>query len=192
MKKVLKHDAGLTPMVRKADWLLAKENPDKHGDKDKPKSQKQYDLHRSADGGRKQRIPEELRLEVAKERAGGASVDYLAKKYCVSNKYIDDALQKVFISSKVGREILKNVILENGIAAGMHARRGIEQLSPMQAVMATGIMSSKFVELDKHTASQPAEVDFQELQSIGENLKLIKESLGDMPEDLTDEDVIDV
>lgn len=191
MKKVLKHDAGLTPMVRKAEWLLAKENPKLRQVKviDKKKSKNKG---RSLRGDRKVAIPPELSLEVAKELAGGATVDFLSKKYCVSDTYIRDSMNKLFVSSKVGREILKNVILENGIAAGMHARKTIGDLSPMQAIMATGIMSSKFVELDKHTAAQPAEVDFQELQKIGDNLKLIKESLGDLPEDMTDEDIIDV
>lgn len=191
MKKVLKHDAGLTPMVRKAEWLLAKENPKLRQVKviDKKKSKNKG---RSLRGDRKEAIPPELSLEVAKELAGGATVDFLTKKYCVSDTYIRDSMNKLFVSSKVGREILKNVILENGIAAGMHARKTIGDLSPMQAIMATGIMSSKFVELDKHTAAQPAEVDFQELQKIGDNLKLIKESLGDLPEDMTDEDIIDV
>lgn len=192
MKSVLKHDAGLTPMVRKADWLLAKENPDKHKDKEPKDKKKSKHKISSTQGGRAQRIPEEMRMEVAKELAGGASVQYLMKKYCVSDQYILDSMKKLYVSSKAGREILKNVILENGIAAGMHARKTIGELSPMQAIMATGIMSSKFVELDKHTAAQPAEVDFQELQAIGENLKLIKESLGDLPEDMTDEDVIDI
>lgn len=193
MKKVLKNDAGLTPMVRKADWLLAKENPEKYkAPEEKKKLKGSRGTVRGLNGGREQKIDSDTNLAIAKDLAGGASVKYLAMKYAVSDGYIRDSMQKLFISSKVGREILKNVILENGIAAGMHARRGIEQLSPMQAVMATGIMSSKFVELDKHTASQPAEVDFQELQNIGENLKLIKESLGDLPDDLSDEDVIDV
>lgn len=180
---MLGHDEGLTTIVRKAPWLKQKENPERGG--------KNRELKTVHGKGPAPTIAEDTKMQIAKEKAGGAGTDYLAKKYGVSAKYIDDALHHIFISSKVGRELLKNVILENGIACGMRARAGVADLSPMQAIMATGIMSSKFVELDKHTASTPAEVDFTELQAIGENMKLIRESLGDLPDDSMD-DVIDI
>lgn len=174
ISKVLGHDAGLTPMVRKGDWQLARENPERGG-KHKVGTNKQT--------GAKNGLSKETKLEIAKEKAGGASEHYLAKKYGVSITYVQDSLKSIFLTSKVGREILKNVILENGIACGMHARTKVEELSGMQAIMATGIMSSKFVELEKHTMAQPAEVDFVEIQAISENLKAIKDLVGDLPDD---------
>lgn len=180
MRKVLGHGQGVTSMVRKGDWQLAKENPNMTA-----KTGKKSDTF-----GHK--IPEEMRLEVAKEMAGGASKAIIADKYGVSNAYVVNAMKKVWMTSSVGREILKNVILENGIAMGMQARAQMKDLTPMQSVMAAGIMTSKFVELDKHTASTPQEVDFNQLQEIGEHMKQVAEALGVHAEDMDEEDAIDV
>lgn len=185
MPNVLGHGQGLTSMVRKGEWQLAKENPQVV-----PKKVK----HERDHNFKSKKIPEQLRLEVAKEMAGGASKEVIAAKYGVSNSYVITAMNKVWMTSSVGREILKNVILENGIAMGMQARAKMGELSAMQSVMATGIMASKFVELDKHTSSTPQEVDFNQLQEIGEHLKLVADSLGVPPEemDADEENFIDV
>lgn len=185
MPKVLGHGQGLTSMVRKGEWQLAKETH-----KVLPVVKK----HKRSDNWKKNTIPEDMRLEIAKEMAGGATKEFVANKYGVSNSLVVRAMNQVWIGSAVGREILKNVILENGIAMGMQARDKMSELSPMQSVMATGIMSSKFVELDKHTSSTPQEVDFNQLQEIGEHLKQVADSLGVPPEemDADEENFIDV
>lgn len=175
---------GLTPLVRKAAWQV-------HRDLPKQLPERSVDGEKTRRVGRPKVYPKEVQMEIAKDRAKGSTIASLATKYGASITYVEDALRTIFRTSKEGREILKGVILENGIAAGMHARRTIGELTPMQAVVATGIMSSKFVELEKHAATLPSEVDFGELQSIGDNLRQITEQLGEMPDDEGGE-VIDI
>lgn len=184
LSTVIGSPEGLTPMVRKAPWQV-------HRDLPKQLPERSVDGEKTKRVHGKRMIPKEVQLEIAKEVADGATVPTIANKYGVSAGYVEDALRTVFRTSKEGREILKGVILENGIASGMHARRHIGELTPMQAVVATGIMSSKFVELEKHAATLPSEVDFGELQSIGDNLRQITEQLGEMPDDEGGE-VIDI
>lgn len=182
MKKALGHEAGITGIVHKADWLKAKE-----AEPDRPKKFKSG--YKKLKQPRK--FPKELAIQIVKEKAGGATEAYLVQKYGVSKTYIQDALSKHFVTSAVGREVLKNVVLENGIAAGMRVHQTIKDLTPVQSVMATGLMAKTFIDLDKHTAATPVEIDFSELQKIGDNLKEISEAIG-VTDDGDGEDFIDV
>lgn len=118
--------------------------------------------------------------QAAMDKIGGATWDELKQKYGVSIRYLRDAIQAQFITTKKGREILKGVLLEGAITSGMHAKSKIGELNGMQAAVATGILTSKFIELDKHTQGLPQDsADLTNLDQIGDDLRDIRKMLGD-------------
>lgn len=130
-------------------------------------------------------------LEMAQDKAAGKTDKELAAKYAVSVSYVRDALQTLFVSNKQGREILKGVVLENAIASGMASREVIKDLQPMQKVLATGIFTQRFIDLDKHTQSAAPEVDFQALDRIGKTLDKLNRQVQGIDDD-DDAQVIDI
>lgn len=172
--------AGIPPIIRKGEWehntpkrVPLQGMPSKHLKRVKVEGKKVKTMP-------KQQLalsPPTL-IAMAKDRAGGMLRKQLSVKYHVSESYIDNALQHLFINNKIGREILKGVLLENAIACGMHGRAKVEELNGMQALVGAGIMTSRYVELDKHTQSAPDEVDFSDIAKISENLKQINDYVG--------------
>lgn len=128
-------------------------------------------------------------MVMAKDKAGGMTNAELSEKYGVSEGYVGEALRTLFVRSRTGREILKGVLLENAVACGMRVRKTVDELTPMQAVVATGIMAQRFVDLDKHTQNQPPDINFDELNVMGAMLKDIRNSVGIGQ---TEGDVIDI
>lgn len=161
--------AGLAGGVerRKGEWELAR---DQRSGRDK--TGKRESGHGKLD------LPHNAIVAMAYDKASGMGNDMIAKKYHVSDGYVADALKRLFIDHKIGRVILKGVLLENAVASGMHARKQLSSMNGMQAAVATGIFTDRFVQLDKHMASQPVEVDFNELQQVGGILKQLQDSVG--------------
>lgn len=133
-------------------------------------------------GDKKLDLPRTAIIAMAKDKVSGMTSAEIAAKYEVSNDYVEEALHRLYVTTKIGREILKNVLLENAVATGMHARANIKTMNGMQAAVATGIFTDRFVQLDKHIASQPIEVDFIELQQAGNALKELREMVGGVTE----------
>lgn len=156
---------GVASIIRKGAWQLALE------DKPAPKNGK---------SGMKKRtnIPKSTMLSMAHDKAGGMTSAAIAQKYALSKCYVENSLQKLYINSKVGREILKGVLLEGAIATGMRAHDKIGDLTGMQSVLATSALTSRFIELDKHTINQPAEVDWAELAEATRDLAELRKELG--------------
>lgn len=116
---------------------------------------------------------------IVEDRIGGMTISEIAKKYSVSVGYLEHALGKAYISNQIGKEVLKSNLLENSIACAVHTRTKIEELTPMQAAVATGIFASRFVELDKHTQATGTEIDFSQIADIGESLKDLRKLVSD-------------
>lgn len=122
-------------------------------------------------------------LGMAQEKASGKADKQLAAKYGVSVSYVQDALRTLYLNNKTGREILKGVLLENAVACAMGVREEIGDLQPMQKVIATGVMTQRYIDLDKHTASVPAEVDYQALERIGAVLGRLNKIASDVDDE---------
>lgn len=161
--------------VRKGQWQVEREAAAKQVP-GKPKPNKKRTRAAIA-------LSPQLMLEAAKDKAAGMTNEMLATKYAVSEAYIGEALQRLYVRSDVGRQILKGVLLENAIATGMHARKNIESLSGMQATVAAGIFTDRFVQLDKHIASVPREVDFAEIAKVGQLLEELDAEVAIDPEE---------
>jgi len=195
--------AGIPPLVRKGDWQLHKEarlGEQKHvpGLKSKTKKEpawlkvlrggkvKSSELATIAKHKRKRRkdnrltLAPDTQLEMARDKAGGMTNSELAQKYAISEDYVRESLNRLYVNNEQGREILKSVVLENAIASGMHARSKVGELNAMQATVATGIMTSRFVELDKHTRDVPKVVDFSELAKVGQVLTQLHSEVAEL------------
>jgi hypothetical protein len=127
-------------------------------------------------------LSEKVHIEMARDKAGGMTDKDLAVKYAVSVTYVGDAMRTLFIQSKVGREILKGVLLDNAIAGGMKVRQSIDELTPSQAIVATSVMTQRFIDVDKHnSAMQTSDIDFTELNEIGDMLRELNMIAGTGP-----------
>lgn len=115
-----------------------------------------------------------VQMQMAKDKATGMSDKALAEKYSISIGYVHNALSTLFVKNSTARDILKNVLAENAIACGMRVRETVGELQPMQAAIATGIMTRNFIDLDKHSATIPTDVDFTELAGISELLSSLR------------------
>lgn len=117
------------------------------------------------------KVSEDTVLSMAKDRAAGQTYRELAEKYALSENYIKDALEIVFVGGKRGSEVLKGLLLENAIGAGMHVKKKMDELTPMQAGVVVGIMTKNFIDLDKHmNNTNEATVDYESIGQIAGTL----------------------
>lgn len=75
------------------------------------------------------------------------------------------------------------MLLEGAIATGMRVQEKMHELAGAQSVVATAALTAKFIDLDKHTASQKKVIDFDELTSIGDDLRALRADIGDDTEE---------
>lgn len=136
-------------------------------------------------------LPKEAYPLMLKDKARGMTLDAIGAKYGLSTNYVQNALATLFITNKVGREVLKGVHLENAIATGMKVRETIEDLSPMQAAIVSGISTQRYIDLERHTQSSPPDVDFTELKQVGQLLRGIRDDIGISTEG-EDGEIIDI
>lgn len=173
------------PPIRKGAWQIAREN-DTGGMPTRRTSNKQSKVVA---------LNDDVLFQMAKEKAGGATLASLAAKYQVSETYINEALKKLYLSSAKGKQILRGVLLENAIGTGMHGRAKIGELNGMQAIVASGIMTQRFIDLDKYMQSTPETVDVAEIEKVGRliiQLESRLEGVDLLAGDKTMDDVIDV
>lgn len=130
------------------------------GGADQTKSERKYPLA----------LSNAVHLDMARDKASGETLEAIAQKYGTAVTYVSEALRKLYTSNAHGREILKGILLENGIAFGMRAAEKIKELNGMQSVVASGIMVQRFIDLDKHNAASGAEADLAEVQRVGKRI----------------------
>ena len=167
VKKALNGErGGLAPLLRTGDWERARNGTLETKLANSPA-----------------RVSEQEKQLMINDRLAGASQRDVAEKYGVSERYIDMAMKKKYVTTADGRKVLESALLENAIVANMHFRDKVGELSGMQAAVATGIMTGKFIDLQKHAGETPVEVDLSALSAMGDMLKDIRASVGD---DVTD------
>jgi len=115
-------------------------------------------------------LSDDALMQAARERASGESLPDLAKRYGISSGYLAQCLKRVYVNTDVGRQILKGMLLENGIVTAAHAQKKLNELTGMQAAVASGIFTSRFIELDKHIQTSPQKIDFAKLDTIMQTL----------------------
>ena len=87
-------------------------------------------------------------------------------------------MRRSYVNTNDGRKVLESALLENAIASNVQFSRHVEELTPMQAAVATGIMTGKFIDIQKHNGETPVEVDLSTLSAMGDMLKDIRASIG--------------
>lgn len=156
----------IEPTIRKGAWQIARESG--------AKVQGMPKLKRKSAAIA---LDEDSLLEMAREKAGGATNNQLAVRYGVGESYISEALKKLYISNSQGKEILKGIMLENAIGTSMQAGKKMSELTPMQSVMASSILTRTYIDLDKHTMNQPSEVDLTEIDKVGRLINELDEQV---------------
>lgn len=181
MKKAGIKGGGVNAIIRPGEWELAKINETKTLETvaGKPK-------------GKKKPLQTKEIVSMAHDKAGGMSYPELSDKYGLSEGYIAAALRRLYVSTNIGKQILKGVLLENAIVMGTHARNKIADMTGMQAAVATGIMTSRFVELDKHDQQTPQEIDFKEIAEVGAQLRGLVAAVGGLGDNSDTESVLDI
>lgn len=171
-------DGAVADTIRKGQWQLERDKrvagaPKKGREK----------------GERKFRLTEGEKENMIRDKAGGASNKNIARKYGLSERYVENAMAKNFVSTAAGASVLKGVLLEGAIATGMRVQEKLHELTGAQSVIATTALTAKFIDLDKHTAAQKKVIDFDELTSIGDDLRSLRAEVGD---DMDEPGIIDI
>lgn len=143
---------------RKGEWQIAKESMPAISGIPKTRVSKKPALA----------VPREVIEAMAHDKETGMTTPALASKYGLAASYIDEALKHHYITSKEGRQTLKGVLLEGAIACGQQAKAKIDELNGMQSVVATGILTQRYIDLDKHMVDTPEEIDMSEIEKAGQ------------------------
>lgn len=166
MKQALggrKDGVDFQPHLHKGKWQIAQEKElERH--KDEPVV--------IPPAHKRSTVSDEELKRMVKERFSGATTDEIARKYAVSINYIDTAIQRKFMSSTRGRTMLRDILLENALASGMHFQTKIPELTGMQAAVSTGIMTGRLIDLEKagRELSAEDEIDFSQLDKLSETM----------------------
>lgn len=170
--------------IRKGEWQLAKEQA-------KGKHHKSVPHTRSTES-RVLMITDEAKQAMMEDKTSGMTFRDIANKYSVSTEYVKDALKAKYISNQEGKRVLRGVLLEGAIATGTQAKKKIKDLNGMQSVVASGILTQRFIDLDKHMTSQPDNVDLAEIEKVGQLLGDLDAALDQSAEEGSDFIDIDV
>lgn len=152
--------AGIGPVdlpLRKGSWQIAREKglPVPGQPKTKVKGTKPLAL------------TDEEKHEMVMDRESGMTVPQLSSRYGVSRKYVADALKQGYVTMKEGKTALRGVLLEGALACGQQAKVKIDELNGMQSVVAAGIFTQRFIDMDKHLQESPEEVDMSDVEKAG-------------------------
>lgn len=129
-------------------------------------------------------LKQETIIEMAKDKAAGATDDELSEQYGISISLLQQALRGLYINTQIGREILKKVYLENALIFGMDARTKIKDMTGVQSAVASGIFATKLNELEKTDRERPNNFDAKELNDALADLKELNDIVkGDDAED---------
>lgn len=152
-------------VLKTGAWKKAKDAGIKNTDSGRPKTTKRRG------GTDAVQISDEVVMQMAIEKAGGSTTAELALRYGVSEGHVTNLIRKKYIDSRTGREVLKGILMHNGIAFAGQAAQKIEELNGMQSVVATGIMTQRWIDLDKHSATVNDSIDLDEVSRVGRLLK---------------------
>lgn len=170
--------------LKKGKWQVEKEAKKKARVPGEPKKKQQ--------GGEPYvQTPENIGNAIVLSKASGKSWDQVAEEMGQSKVHVAKKAREHFINNQEGKQILKSVLLENAIAFGSQAGEKIEELNGMQSVVAAGIMTQRFVDLDKHDQNSNQTIDLEEVAKAG---RLIEQLEQQIPIEATGipEDVIDL
>lgn len=116
---------------------------------------------------------------MAHKKAGGMSYGQIAGEHGVATKYVRRALTGKFIHTAKGREILKGVLLDGAIAAGVQTHEKMGELNGMQSAIVTGVFTQRFIDMDKHTATMPHDqADFAAIAKASDAIEELVRDLG--------------
>lgn len=142
--------------------------------------------------GAKHPLPPHATEQIILAKAGGKSWDQTAQEFGVTKNLVAKRAKEHFINNRQGKEILKSVLLENGIAMASQASEKIEELNGMQSVVAAGIMTQRFIDLDKHTQNSPETIDLDEVAKVGRAIQELEQHLPTIEQLGLPDDIIDI
>lgn len=129
--------------------------------------------------GTRKGIKEDVRHAMIVRASEGASIRDIVKEFHISKREVEYALKHTFADGETGAQKLKNLLLSNATQLAVQTRRKADDMNGMQSAVATGIMTSKFIELDKHLASKPRTVDLEALTEIAGELREMGQIIDD-------------
>lgn len=131
------------------------------------------------------KVPQETIMALAHDRANGMTVNDIANKYAISTAYVAEALKYAFVNNEEARKILKGVLVDNAISAGMIVKEKMGELTPMQAAVVTGIMTQNYIKIDTHEKKGEEEkvLDIGSIGQINQQLKQLNDLVSDLDAD---------
>lgn len=173
---------GVAPLIRRGEW--------QH---DRPKTLKEREAKAMSNLPRKGPSDEDMKnvqLAIVERRAAGRTDQEIAEEFGLKRKTVNAIINTKFVNNRKGAEVLRGLLLENSLLLGANVRKNVDNMNGMQSAVAAGIMTTKFIELDKHIAKQPENVDTESLSEIGKGLKELNDIVkGIDGEGMRDEDV---
>lgn len=171
-------------VLQKGAWQEAKDK--------KPPSGTPKRNSRSSNGGGCDPVPTSQSTinKAALAKAGGQSWEQVAQSTGITKEYVANKVREKFINNRQGREVLKSTLLENGIAFAAQAGDKIEELNGMQSVVAAGIMTQRFIDLDRHTQNIPDTIDLEEVAATGRAIQELEGYITVTPSDEIPDDII--
>lgn len=128
-------------------------------------------------------VSDETKLALAQDKMLGMTNDELASKYGVAQNFVDLALKDVYLHAKDGKKILKGMFLKNAIGCAAVTATKMQDLTAMQAAVASKTFAQGLIDLEKHDANMPKEIDSAQ---IGEVAKFLQQ-MGALAEEVSEE-----
>lgn len=153
--------ANIPPLpLKKGAWQLEKERNTKLGGDPRTTKPRSAPLA----------LTEKSHAQIGLDKASGKEHGEIATQYGVAKGIVQKSVREKFVSNREGRETLKGVLLENAIAFGSQASEKIEELNGMQSVVAAGIMTQRYIDLDKHSSTVVDNADLDQIASVGRTI----------------------
>lgn len=111
-----------------------------------------------------------LKEAIVIRKAEGATIKDIAEEFGVAQRYVEQVMKFRFPDGKSGAQKLRDLLLSNAIQLGAQTRMKADEMNGMQSAVATGIMTSKYIELDKHMQNKPPTIDLDKIGEISDSL----------------------
>lgn len=173
--------AGIAPLIRKGEWQTAR-----------PKTleeRRRKAVAVNTPMGLSKESMDEVRLAIVDRRAAGMTDKEISEEFHIGTKEVNRIINGKYAGVRKGAEALRSILLENSLLLGNNVRNKAKDMNGMQSAVATGIMTSKFIELDKHLAKQPENIDTESLSEMGEQLRELNDLVKDQGGEMSDEDI---
>lgn len=185
MKKVLKAGGGV--LLPRGEW-----------ERNRPAHLAAIDEKRTSATKRRgmgKGVTEDVARSILIKHGAGASTQDLANEFGLGFRHLDRILKHKFVNRKAGVEALRSLLLENGIQLAAQTRVKAQDMNGMQSAVATGIMVSKFIELDKHQQGKDDDIDIEAISEVGRELKELNDIVrnagiepGNQPDEIEDDE----